>query len=193
MTVIWVIIEIMFLFMFYRLPSAVEPMIVENSSGNTNPVGTTVTHQISGGGGGGGERDGLLVTLGPKPTKGKKKMLAKSGVRISSTAGESSPLLRDPRRAPNYSVNRAELSGSETGGEGGGAGPPPRGRAYLKLVVSRMVQEEIVVLLAVLFITVFYQTTLEVCGVDVHTMGPLIYKNIETAIFVIRNCWCVGK
>ena len=155
MTVIWVVIEIMFLFMFYQLPSAIEPMVVENSSVNGDLNRNTSVRQTSSGDG----KAGLLVTLGPKPT-GKKNILAKSAVGLSSNAGESSPLLRDPQKTPNYSVNRG---GAVAGAGREGQAKRPKGRAYVKYVVSQMVQEEIVVLLFVLFITIYTQMVLEVC------------------------------
>jgi hypothetical protein len=155
MTVIWVVIEIMFLFMFYQLPSAIEPMVVENSSVNGDLNRNTSARQTSSGDG----KAGLLVTLGPKPTD-KKNILAKSAVGLSSNAGESSPLLRDPQKTPNYSVNRG---GAVAGAGREGRAKRPKGRAYVKYVVSQMVQEEIVVLLFVLFITIYTQMVLEVC------------------------------
>ena len=159
MTVIWIVIEIMVLFMFYQLPSAVEPMIVENSSGGASRT-TTVSTQTTGGDEDEKSRAELLVTLKPKPTDSNKKVLAKSAVRLSSNAGEASPLLRDSKKTPNYSINRA---GAEAG-SGGRTNKPPTGKAYVKYVVSRMFQEEIIVLLFVLFITIFTQLVLEVCG-----------------------------
>ena len=159
MTVIWVVIEIMFLFMFYQLPSAIEPMVVENSSVNGDRNRNTSSHQTSSRDKEESGKAGLLVTLGPKPTD-KKNSLAKSAVRLSSNAGESSPLLRDPQKTPNYSVNRG---GSVAGAGREGRAKGPKGRAYVKYVVSQMVKEEIVVLLFVLFITIYTQMVLEVC------------------------------
>jgi ceroid-lipofuscinosis MFS transporter 7 len=177
MTVIWVVIEIMFLFMFYQLPSAIEPMVVENSSVNGDLNRNTSARQTSSGDG----KAGLLVTLGPKPTD-KKNILAKSAVGLSSNAGESSPLLRDPQKTPNYSVNRG---GAVAGAGREGRAKRPKGRAYVKYVVSQMVQEEIVVLLFVLFITIYTQMVLETMLVPI---AESILDWTETEISIFYSC-----
>jgi ceroid-lipofuscinosis MFS transporter 7 len=181
MTVIWVVIEIMFLFMFYQLPSAIEPMVVENSSVNGDRNRNTSSHQTSSRDKEESGKAGLLVTLGPKPTD-KKNSLAKSAVRLSSNAGESSPLLRDPQKTPNYSVNRG---GSVAGAGREGRAKGPKGRAYVKYVVSQMVKEEIVVLLFVLFITIYTQMVLETMLVPI---AESILDWTETEVSIFYSC-----
>ena len=158
MTVMWLVIEIMFLFLFFQLPSAVEPVLIQD--GSEEPAnGTTITQEMA------DEEEKekeLVVTGGRKPSKNKKKKrsLAKSAVGLGPNADESTPLLIDRQTTTRFSVNRADVPASGAVSRGGRLG---KAGAYVRFVTSRMVREEIVVLLAVTFLTIFSQTVIEVC------------------------------
>ena len=166
MTVAWIVIEIMFLALFYQLPSAVEPA----TSGENNEQSTRVaSHQIQGTEEEEKGQNGFVAAGVPSTPKEEKKKkppsLAKSGkllVSLNANAGEASPLLRDPHRNANYSINRPNQPDTEAGSEVRGASRLARARGYVRFVMSRMVREEIVVLLAVIFLTIFSQTVIEV-------------------------------
>ena len=186
MTVVWVILEVMFLFLFYKLPSAVEVSILhqdeeeeeeEEGEGEGERGGKHTgsgTRYASIRGGSEGEREAVAAGAPVQreanfKREKKKRSLAKSAVRSKSAVKETTPLLRDTQNTSNHSVNRESSSqlvddggGGRSREEGGGRGRLARVVRYVRFVASQIIREEIVVLLAVLFLTMFSQTAIEV-------------------------------
>ena len=173
MTVIWLVIEVMFLFLFYQLPSAVEPV---EHKGTDN--GTGYQEQST-------KLDNASVSIDESDSYkgGHEKRTYKGGtsVQIDSTTGEEYTPLLSAQPNTKYSINtdfkKQPQSTSEganhremTGGDSEN-GKLLRGCSYVVFVASQMIREEIVVLLAVIFLTVFSQTALEVCTQSSHMMS----------------------
>ena len=166
MTVVWVILELMFLFLFYQLPSAIEPVQQQGNGDDTKPDSSTPhQHSTTGSSCEKEEKsDRHLHKQSNRKLDGQKrhfKSLSKSAVRVDASTGESTPLLGDPgRNTSHYSVNIDTEKSSQDLQDGNGL--LAKAGRYIVFVASRMVLEEIVVLLAVLFLTVFSQTAIEV-------------------------------
>lgn len=171
MTVVWVVLEMMFLFLFYQLPSAIEPV---DSDSDKKKQQSNVT-----------DDDSKELSLSSSSEceqskndtsidgKGIYKNTSKQVVDIDSATGETTPLLSAQMNKHRYSLNK-DLEKSESVTEGGhvsdgyytkvpGNDRLAKSQHYSVFVASRMIREEIVVLLAVLFLTVFSQTAIEVC------------------------------
>ena len=171
MTVIWLVLEVMFLFLFYQLPSAVEPEQHVVTGHKDNAAG--YQEQST-------KIDSASVSSYESNShkSGHEKRTYKGGtsVQIDATTAEEceeyTPLL-SAQPNTSYSINRdlkkQPQSASEEAGNGDITGgdseneKPVRGCSYIVFVVSQMVQEEIVVLLAIFFLTMFSQTAIEVC------------------------------
>lgn len=188
MTVVWVVLEVMFLILFYQLPSAIEP--VNDSDTKTGTVDGERTK---------GSDDDVSE-------QGEKKDRSRNGertcspigrisknVRVDAATGEVTPLLSAQQITRNYSMNRISehlVEGAHDPVERVGSSVRISGyqrlmkaRHYIVFVASQTVREEIVVLLAVLFLTVFSQTAIEVyihyCG---HTTDSTYHASILTSI-----------
>lgn len=185
MTVLWVILEVMFLFMFYQLPSAVEPVGIDSDSKQQSSASedkekyTDLSDENSV-----CEKNKNDVNIDGKTVN---ENTSKWSVDVDSATGETTPLLSTQRNVQRYSLNKdIEQSESvvteediERGGDTTGVSGYSRltkARRYIVFVVSRIIREEIVVLLAVLFLTVFSQTAIEVyiaCMEPTHTVASL--------------------
>lgn len=164
MTVMWIVLELMFLLMFYQLPSAVENEEEEvNNHTSKCPSSTSETRT-----------GGLRTQQGPDDVEEGRNSNRNSvthpqpscQVHIAGEENERTPLF--PRNT-SLSVNQDVGSASEVerAPERMSERSPIHSRLskaqqYVILVASEIVKEEIVVLLAVLFITVFSQTAIEV-------------------------------
>ena len=162
MTVVWIILEIMFLVMFYKLPSAVEvPVPPQDEGSNHGGDGTRPrTQQANVTGDERGERDVVASrTQSSRNSNHKKKRtLTKSAKSTKSATEETTPFLRDPQaNSVNIDIESSSQSVNESG-----RGRLTRATQYVIFVVSQIIREEIVVLLAVLFLTMFSQTAIEV-------------------------------
>lgn len=175
MTVIWIIVEVLFIFMFYSLPPVKEELSVDKqwSPKHKNAVQSNQLHS-----GPTAAAHANIQVEGNIPdeslgevTKSTKDMFKYSqSVQVQDGAqNENSPLL------PRLSVNRPPLynSNSNNPNEGtvtvkGNERKPSfcqrigRALRHLAWMSSELLREEMVVLLAVLFVTMFSQTTTEV-------------------------------
>ena len=166
MVAVWTAIELMFLLMFYRLPSAVEetnqqtkpveePTIQENTSDDTQ---SSLSSSLS------SSRASIPTRTSMRHLLARK-LLSKrrSTVPVSSETGETKPLLENtPLNTASGSVSvtvEANAMPKATENSHSSSAQSPQ---FLMHVASEMVHEEIVVLLAVLFMTMFSQTAIEV-------------------------------
>lgn len=169
MTVLWVILEVMFLFLFYQLPSAVEPVGIDSDSKQQSSASEDKEKCTD-------LSDENSVCEKNRTTDGEtvRKNTLKQSVDVDSSTGETTPLLSTQRNVHRYSLNKdIEQSVTkeghdsiERGGDTTGVSGYDRltkARRYIVFVVSRIIREEIVVLLALQFLTVFSQTAIEVC------------------------------
>ena len=176
MAIIWVIMEVLFVVMFYHLPPVEEELSAEKqrSPKHKTQAPAPVDQLHSGPMAAGNvqvEGDIQNESLG-EVTKSTKDMFKYSqSVQVQDGASsENSPLL------PHFSVNRPPLYNSNSnnpheeavtalGSEGNSPLCEKIGSAlrHLAWMISELLREEMVVLLAILFITMFSQTTTEVC------------------------------
>lgn len=171
MTIIWILVELLFIFMFYHLPPVKEELSVDKQQSPKHNINTAQVDQ-------------LHVNVGPSAvegsipdeslgevTKSTKDMFKYSqSVQVQDgTQSENSPLL------PRFSVNRPSAYNSNSNNpheeavtvQGNALKPSCCQRIasalrHLAWMISELLREEMVVLLAVLFVTMFSQTTTEV-------------------------------
>ena len=191
MVVIWIVLELMFVIMFYQLPSAVEDENESEDSAHTNKTSSeneerTNKATASDSSEDSGEVYGQNVNSGSDTIQIHSPVDRKPDNDVAYTepdTGETTPLLSAQHNTnTKYSLNRdTEKSvsvhvhdGVQVKPEFGGAKRFDCGRLarqalrYVMFMASQMVREEIVVLLAVLFMTMFSQTAIEVGIVCIH-------------------------
>ena len=147
MVVIWIVLELMFVIMFYQLPSAVEDENESEDSAHTNKTSSEmeeITNKATASDSSedltSGEVYGQSVNSGSDDRKPDNNIAY-----TEPDTGETTPLLSAQHKI--HSLARQALR-------------------YVMFVASQMVREEIVVLLSVLFMTMFNQTAIEVCMHD---------------------------
>ena len=193
MVVIWIVLELMFVIMFYQLPSAVEDENESEDSAHTNKTSSEneertnkATASDSSEDLTSGEVYGQSVNSGSDTIQIHSPVDRKPDNNIAYTepdTGETTPLLSAQHNTrTKYSLNRdTEKSVSVHVHDGALVKPEVSGarrfncgrlarqaQRYVMFIASQMVREEIVVLLAVLFMTIFSQTAIEVCIVCMH-------------------------
>ena len=170
MTIVWLVIEAMFLFLFYQLPSAVEP--VQDDRTRHNGTSTGYEEQSM--------KSDIARVYSNVHEDGDEKRACNgsTSIHIDSTTGEEHTPLLSAQPNTNYSlnsdskklpqppsmgaINRNDTAGSSE--DTADRGMLARACHYVTFVASQMVREEVVVLLAVLFLTIFSQTAIEVCN-----------------------------
>ena len=154
MTVIWIVLELVLLLMFHQLPSA-----VENEEKVTGETRTRESRT---------DQESDDIEEGRNSTRNS---VRHTQVSISTGENEGAPLFSSgiaTRHSVNKDVGVPESAPEvETVPDRVSECPSicsrlRKAQQYLFLVASEIVKEEIVVLLAVLFMTVFSQTAIEV-------------------------------
>ena len=203
MTIIWVIVEVLFILMFYHLPPVEEVLLLEKQRSPKHKNNAQVDHLHSGPT---AAANNVLIegnipdeSLG-EVTKSTKDMFKYSqSVQVQDGApSENSPLL------PHFSVNRPPTycnnSNSNNPHEEAVTVQASEGKPnslcqrvgsalrHLAWMISELLREEMVVLLAILFITIFSQTTTEVYYVSLMLFLQHLQKSpycITTKVEVI--------
>ena len=173
MTVIWVIVEVLFVFTFYHLPPVKEEMVPADRAQPSKQRDVTQSNQPHS-----GSLTANIPIEGSIPsgsvsevTKSTKDMFKNSQSVLvqGGSKSERSPLL------PRFSVNEPTSSSSNPRTHEGAVTVPSdavkpslcwrmrKALSHLTWMTSELLREEMVVLLAILFITMFSQTTTEVC------------------------------
>ena len=167
MTIVWLVIEAMFLFLFYQLPSAVEPVQDDRTRHNGSSTGYEEQSMKS----------DIARVYSNVHEDGDEKQTCNGTTSVhidSTTEEEHTPLLSgqpntnyslnsDSKKLPQPpSINRSDAADDSE--DTADRGMLARACHYITFVASQMVREEVVVLLAVLFLTIFSQTAIEVCN-----------------------------
>ena len=192
MTIVWLIIEAMFLFLFYQLPSVIESEQPDVKRTNRDKHKATSFQDNSVKTVSGSCESDVYQSL---------KSNESTSLYVDSTTGEEATPLLSTQPNTYYSLNRGSekqppLPSEETHNSNNvGAGSEStsddgnvlRGWNYVVFVVSSMVREEIVVLLAVIFLTVFSQTAIEVniFYICIYTTLAIKLKLIIATIHII--------
>lgn len=189
MTVIWIIVEVLFIFMFYQLPPVKEEMVPADGVQSSKQRNTTQSDQPHSGSLTANVQIEGSISSGSasEVTKSTKDMFKNSqSVQVQgSNQSERSPLL------PRFSVNGPTSTSSnnprtheEAVTVQSDAIKPSlcwrirKAFSHLMWMTSELLREEMVVLLAILFITMFSQTTAEVCVIIMKVQWEYLISNL---------------
>ena len=166
MTIIWILIEVLFIFLFYELPT------VKEEQTEDKPLPQSPRHRSS-----------SQLLSGPSPSIQKEDVpdqslrdYSESGLRYAQSAevqvtpsndgGENTLFIPHTSRTASYSTNCDDQLKEAATGEShqGGSCWQEVKKAGAKLVwsISQLFREEMIVLLTILFSTTFSETTTEV-------------------------------
>ena len=168
MTIIWIIMEVLFIFMFYKLPPIKEGITEEETSAqsqkhlNTSPSPNNPSTNIQ-------EEDDHDQSLNEY---GRNVLACSQSAQVAvnprSAIDETSPLIPhfSVKRTASYNTNsnnhHEQSTARRTHDNNSCCHRVKRAGSHLVWSISELLREEMVVLLAILFTTMFSQTTTEV-------------------------------
>ena len=178
MAIVWIIVEILFLFFCFRLPRVEQDGETQNSKSveaHTSNHNTAVTQSTNG--------DTTVSEDEVAPLLHTKTLSSCiNGVAYGSTS--PTQRMSSPTINHSVSVDTYLLVKPAVREEKGCSALVGRFRKYCMYLLSEMVREEIIVLLALLFVTMFNQATIEVSAI---TQCLFLYNNYTSSLSLLDN------